>query len=549
MERLCQVVSIESSPRSFLIVKWNQGAAYPVVQSVARKFSDKFRSEDQIEKGSPAIFVVNRQDKYIEIINDRYGSVPIFVYSSGDTTMVFTHFTDLFEQLEPQLTIDNIGFWESVVFDMTIGVRTLFSEIQQIPPGTKLRIGASGSKVTYDRWYNWQFEPVLLDDPVEIGDFVVNALHSALTELPKSERYILPISGGVDSRLLAACIVAHVPSDKIDAVTFAYSKKSYEYKYAKRICEYLGINSHLFHQLTPQLYTGAIPIFCHKRAGALSIAHCHITSLLTAKNVGYSQADRLVTGIFADAAAGFAALPPELKEDNIQVTRPYSQMMRWRNHLTGHILDGMKTDLSVIFEEWGAGKSKSSIDTFNEYFYISQRQHKLLFMLGHVYSDYVQVSHPYTGPGISGALFGLSYNHRRWKGGIRAALSIENPALGRMPDISSRRRIETWSDRIRQAYSENYRRLGKLLSLVSGDKMLLKNPFRTEMQDYYLRTAHRDLFIQSMNDLSKWGLIRSQDERAFAGKNYRYINDTYVQYRFISITETIRWLKRNGAIN
>lgn len=489
--------------------------------------------------GIPAAGVDKYPDHLI-LMTDRYGMLPVFSYNNDNTYYFFSHFPDLINELpDLSLTPDPAGIWEAMTFDIILGRRTICREIKMLPQSSvitiDLRTGMK-SEVKYD---NLIFDDISGIDEQKAGEKTVELLKVALAKM-EGEHFLLPLSGGVDSRLLAAAMVEVFGSDRITALTFACHPSSYEIVYARQCCDILGIKDWRKHILTPDSYTRSLQIFPKRFGGNLSVSHGHLYDALRVNKEKW-KGMTLVSGAFADAAGGYGARPPELHFQSVEKSDYYHHLNSIDDVLhLGQIRTDIEKDIKNICTDWQNG---STIETFDEYSYITQRQPRVLFLQSMIYSDVLPVEHPFADPELSELLFGLPFELRDYKRASRSAIRYLNSNLYKLPDISSKLIRDTGSDWLYIYRGKALNNLSLLLTRTFDDRRLFFSPYQTECQDYNLRTLHRMVALDALKTLQGYDVISKGQELILSKKpykEYRGVHLACAQYWAITIAAAMK---------
>lgn len=482
-------------------------------------------------------------EDYCLIATDRFGSVPIYVYETASRFVFSTNLATLFEHVERPLHIDKVAMWESILLDMPLAPRTLFQEIRQLDPGTLCKIAVKKSIISQDRYYNFTFPQISSQSVDKTVDDLVETLLVTLKD-PHHSSVLLPLSGGIDSRLLAALLCQVVSPDDIYAVTFAFGPQSLEYRLAQQVCEKLKIKNHVLHRLTPDSYTAVLPDYTEKFGGAVSAFHAHLYSFLISTSM--SLPSRLISGFFADAAAGYGSTSPQHANATFKAVSYYTAIEYWNNKFPVPGMDEITEDFEAIFKAWRSG---SSITSFSEYMYVSQRQQQLLFPMAALYRNYLPVQMPYAIPSVAEILLGMPYEIRQFKDGIRMAIEKSAPRLVGLPDVSSKPRRATWQEEMRSLPLRFWHRFTIAIAMLTGDFINLPDFEKTENHAWILRTHHRSLLLSSVEYLAEVGLLGLDQVQVFSSRSY---DDRYFptpQYRLITLAYLIRYLQNKKLLS
>lgn len=475
----------------------------------------------------------------LTLATDAYGMLPVFYYQTDDTYYFFTHFPDLLDAFpDIILTPDPAGIWEGMIYDQILGGRTIFKEISMLPPSTMIAIDCRSGAKSMSAYDGLKFERISDIDEREAGQRVADLLKEVLARM-EGDHFLLPLSGGVDSRLLAAAMVDLLGPDRITALSFACNSSSYEFIYAKKTCEILGIKDWRGHILTQESYLRSLKVFPSRFGGELSISNGHLYDALSTRMSEWAG-KVLVSGAFADAAGGFHADPPEFRYKPVEESHYYRHLIKLDSFLRfGKSKEFIEQDIRDNHAHWQDG---STIMTFDEYAYITNRQPRMLFLQSLSYKDILPVVQPFADRDLSEFLFALPFELRRYKRAIRAAIRHINPEVYDLPDISSKMLHDSWPDRLHIYRGKVLNNLNLLLTCAFGDRKLFFSPYQTECQDYNLRTIHRRLALKCIDILLEYDVISSDQGCNLKKKPYKLYRGLHLacaQYWAITIAITL----------
>lgn len=464
------------------------------------------------------VWIGQEAKKYL-IMTDIYGTVPAYLYQSNEIGAVFTHFQDLYENINDiKLTPDPVGITEALLFDNSINQSTNFKEINFLPPASIIIIDfKNGEKNTYS-YSHFSLAELNGISQEEVGKSVAEKLINSLSEI-ETDRILLPLSGGIDSRLLAAALTNVYDPDRITALSFACKESSYEIKYAHKTCEILGIKDWRYTLLTDKSYERSESTLPYLLGGGLGIQHGHLYDTLLNTNLPKIENFTLISGAFADAAGGYGAQLPDNQYNDFEQSFYFQKLITLNDWLSlDQVFEMIQNDIFELYTNWTHG---SIIKTFDEYCYFTQRQSRCLFTQSMIYRNSFSVYQPFTDSDLSEFLIRLPYKYRKFKRGIRSALKYLNPELYKLPDISSLLPNESIKEMIYLYKGKVINNTCRILTWLTKDRYLFFSPYQTECQDYLLRTSHRQMALEAMQVLQQYGLLTYEQATKLNQKPYK----------------------------
>jgi len=484
--------------------------------------------------------ILQKDNDNIYIVTDTYGMLPVYFYRGKNGFCFFTHFPDFLSSMSsPSLTPDPTGISEAMFFDIFINGRTIFKEIQMLPQGSIICWNSRNSELSITPYYNYSFDSRKRVTETDVGEQIAERLENVLRKT-YSDHFLLPLSGGVDSRLLAAAMTRVYGPENITALSFAAHPKSYECVYAKEVCEILGIKDWQTHILTPDSYMRSLKYFPERFGGNLSVAHGHLFDGIKSRERDF-KGMTLVSGAFADAVGGYGAKAPGLEMSDQRDSHYYRHLIKLDAVLDfKSIKNKISDDIEAVFIKW---KNGSSVETFDEYAYITQRQPCVLFTQSLLYKDVIPVMQPFADYDLSEFFFGLPYELRSYKKATRAAIHFYSQKLSSLADVSSKMISDSFRDTYRVYRGKVMNNACRIMTTLTNDRRLFFSPYQTESQDYNLRTSHREMAINAMTVLRDYGIIRDDQLRVLTRKPYKQFGGGVMpcaQYWAITITEALK---------
>jgi hypothetical protein len=157
--------------------------------------------------GSFLILIYYLEERKLVIVTDRLGSRMLFYTQVGERYYFSTELRHLLQISNVGRSLDLCSVAEFLRFSMILGDRTLYSQVKTLPPSSVLIVQAG-------RWeLHTYWQPVFTErdgPPVsQSGQALTAAFKGALDRLSLDPgRTALMLSGGLDSRLIAAAITA-----------------------------------------------------------------------------------------------------------------------------------------------------------------------------------------------------------------------------------------------------------------------------------------------------------------------------------------------------
>ncbi|MGK0541291.1 asparagine synthase-related protein [Propionimicrobium lymphophilum] len=227
--------------------KWSTGETeglhvwHSVKQEVPAGLSPGFDTKD-LGKLTGNWAVVDQREDEIVIATDLVRSHPL-AYSYQDGSWIVTDDIEHLRELmpfEPNKT--QIDIFENTVF--TLGDETLVNGVYSSPAASLIRLKPDGSKF-YEDLVDYRFSETPIDAPDAFARKFSYALDTAfkrLLEISGNRELVIPLSGGLDSRLVALWL------KKLGApnvTCFTYGKPgSAESKISKQVADDLGLDWH-----------------------------------------------------------------------------------------------------------------------------------------------------------------------------------------------------------------------------------------------------------------------------------------------------------------
>jgi hypothetical protein len=448
----------------------------------------------------------------IQTETDFFGSKPILL-----DRRTFRMGADLEELGSQGIDLDETAFWEAFIWDMPLGNRTLDRNVEFLPPGSRFTVDRERRLLTRYPIDRKEAAPVH-SGPVAIVERIDRRLQQVCNELVASlqpgEKLLLPLSGGLDGRLLATYLArTGISPKRIEVVTFAFDRSSREYSLASAVSRHLGLGEHHFHEVRRDSYTAHADDFWRTWRGVLSVIHGHLYGFL--KKVG-GQYAVVVSGLFGDAVAGFMARPPQ-STGPLSSTSAFAQMNRFdlAMSLPARVRSEIVSDLQAIYDDWlHLGRSIE----FDEFMYFRQRQPKTFGPLLTTYRRLLPVSTPYLDPEIIDLFLSCPFELRHEKRVSRALLQRRDAALAELPDVSTAFSTLNTTTRARRVLATWFARASTTMAILTMDRLRWFNPYATEDVFTAMRRECRESVLHVLAGLRRAGVLSSRQELLFQHK-------------------------------
>jgi len=472
------------------------------------------------------------------IYRDRLGTFPLFMFDDkkNNQLILFNRFY-LIKEYWNDLNIDKIGFWETLLYESTLGSKSLFSNILQIPCGSYVKI-APNLRYSINRYWHINYEKKREFSKEDFLKESFERFDQVFARLDKDKQYLLPISGGVDSRLMAAFMARHLPKNNIHSITYGFDSKILEYSYAKQVTSALGLRSPTFHKLTKDSYTKNLKPLTEITGGCISIQNCHLFDFVSQR---FDHVDSICSSAYSDGIMGFNAKQHDDKRDSFDDCPPHNILKVWSSKVAmpSSVSEAIKNELYKDFLEW---RDMSTISSIEEYIYLIERNNKFHLLGSDIFREYGDIVLPFTEPEITDFYFTISNKFRHRKLGSIDMLKTYFPSLSNIKTIGSLFGEEGLKRPLRFSYFKLVNFVNYISANLLNDKMLFLNPYQTETHGYNLRKYHRgdlrkavdylhanDILDGSLSDTLNNIPARNASEFTL---RYQIINGAYVLAHF-----------------
>ncbi len=191
--------------------------------------------------------------RYIFCTVDRVRSIPLFYAVSGDEAIFSDDANHLLDRLNTPFNEENGA--EFLVTGYVTGPDTLFDGISQLQAGEYLvydkRDGTLATRIYHRFWHGYFFSDSE-EDLLDRLDEVFGRVFQRLIESTKGRQIVVPVSGGLDSRIIVAMLKRLGVED---VICFTYGKKgNREAEISRQVTEALGYRWYFVEYTKEKLY-------------------------------------------------------------------------------------------------------------------------------------------------------------------------------------------------------------------------------------------------------------------------------------------------------
>lgn len=319
---------------------------------------------------------------------------PLFFYTNSNIVIISRQIKTIIEVLQAKdITISesHAGVISSFIFDGAIGDLTCYENIFKAPMGAMIQIDAKTSN----------YKKTLLWHPEYESEKYVNQSKSEIITQAKDvfaqlscefhdEPSVLPLTGGLDSRLLAC-----VAEQSIDSPIYSYTfqkKWSYETYCAAKVAKSLSIE-HYVANLDSHCYDGFADAVVKNSCGLISPMHVH--GIYSSSQLLPPHLKKLtrIFGYYGDPISGGQTHLPGHNINSPEALLDNYLANSILKHHRKEIQDLLLPHIQPIFDEF-----KSVIkdpDYFWEYWKLTQRQNSLITHLFDYHRHEAKISQPF----------------------------------------------------------------------------------------------------------------------------------------------------------
>jgi asparagine synthase (glutamine-hydrolysing) len=194
--------------------------------------------------GSFTLVIWNEKSHELLIINDRYGLRPLYYTEHNGYLLFGSEVKAILRDETFKRIVDDRSVADFFSFGYILGDKTFFRGIELLPPASILTYNNTGHVSIEEYWiFNFNEENEVQTEGYYVEKFSNLLLQAVERQMDGEFRFGVPLSGGLDSRVIAASIYKkHYPLD-----TFTFGKPNCDdARFAQKVANKLGTQHHFF---------------------------------------------------------------------------------------------------------------------------------------------------------------------------------------------------------------------------------------------------------------------------------------------------------------
>ncbi len=186
--------------------------------------------------GSFAICIWQPRFETLTVVTDRLATKKIYAWHTGSTTLLATELLSLLQHPWAPREIDTAAVEQFLITSHLVDTRSLIRGVNVLPPATVTRIDRTG--LSFQCYWAPRIVPGKDDGLDRWADRLAEVLSRAVRVRCDSSPFLLPLSGGLDARSIAAFIP---PALAANAAAYSFGHRHcYDVRFGRRIARALG---------------------------------------------------------------------------------------------------------------------------------------------------------------------------------------------------------------------------------------------------------------------------------------------------------------------
>ena len=223
--------------------QWEKASTLPDPGGLASKALCQLYTVGGLEaieqvSGNCVLIVFDAPKRLLHVVTDCAGAFPVFESQTPDGWVFGSHTDVIAGAVGEQDQLDEVSLAEFVIGSTVTPPFTYYRRIRAVDHGTSITFDLATGKIQRRQHFDFHFQ----GDPSHTENFLAEQLAGALKKAvqlrthPRFGTPVIALSGGMDSRLLLACL-----DDPTRALTFTcYDEPNRELARSKEIAESVG---------------------------------------------------------------------------------------------------------------------------------------------------------------------------------------------------------------------------------------------------------------------------------------------------------------------
>lgn len=419
---------------------WQSTQAVPASALLALYLRDGEAALTQLG-GSFGILIWLPQSDTLLAVTDRLATKKMYLWHAGSTALLATELQSLLAHPLTPHTLDDVAVGQFLITSHLVDTRTLIQDVSVLPPATLTRISRTG--ITRERYWSPRIRPTEAGDLDAWADRLAEVLKPAVQSRCGTTPLILPLSGGLDARSVAAFLPPERAAAS-QACSFGHNH-CYDVRFGRHIARALGAP---FEQLAiPEdffkRYLAPVQALCD---GEVSIEALPMYRLMDVGQPGQT----MLMGFLGDALSGghLPQLAPDASRADILDTL-------WHKFYQGKGFSDALLERVLLPERYASlqGSTRALMrSAFDEADAATPEEKSLVVELHHRQSRYIsyfgrmlsarfQVEMPFLDTDVMDAFLALPLAFRQNQRAYRRMLVRHAPALAAIPENKTGRPV------------------------------------------------------------------------------------------------------------
>lgn len=408
--------------------------------------------------GSFAIVIVTPFKQSIQIITDRLATKKIYLYQTHDSILLSTELSALVASGEIPLEVNPEALEQFLITSHLVSSHSMIKGVSILSPATITKIALT--KIEQSIYWTPRINAAKDDGLDSWADRIAEVLSSAVHARCDDRELLLPLSGGLDSRAIAAFISPQAKSS-VNAYSFGH-RHCYDVRYGRKVAraldvrfQYLEIPDDFFIRYLP-----ALQMLCD---GEISIEALPMYRLLYAGSSGQT----MLMGYLGDCLSGGHLLDSSLVEGesnilNILWHQKYQKGGFSEQQLERVLLpDRYQSIKGATRELMKCALEQADADSLCEKALIVElhhRQSRYISYFGRFLGTRYHVEQPFLDTAVIDTFLSMPLIHRKNQRAYRRMLIRHAPKLAAIPEMETHRRISVADKNTRIKNRKAYRK-------------------------------------------------------------------------------------------